>query len=399
MVEQKAERLRRAFGEFNGGGAEGDTSPRVFRAPGRVNLIGEHTDYNDGFVLPVAITRDTTVAARQNESARLVRVRSLNASEAYEFDLDVPGETKRGIWLDYVEGVARALESRGARLRGTDLLIESDVPEGAGLSSSAALEISVGLALLGVAGIDFDRVQLALAGQQAEHTYVGANVGIMDQYIAALGRAGHALLIDCRSLVPTLIPVDTTETAIVMCDTHVKHELASSEYNLRRAECERGVELLREVLPEIRALRDVSVAEFEPDEQRLPEPIRRRCRHVITENARTLAAATALKNGNLTEMGHLMAASHRSLRDDYEVSCAELDIMVEVAGTVRGVRGARMTGGGFGGCTVNLVDRPALDEFGETIMREYRQRTGIDASIYVSEAGDGAREIKPDERD
>lgn len=384
-----ANKLKESFATYYGS----NSAPlRVFRAPGRVNLIGEHTDYNDGFVLPVAITRETMVAVTVRDD-RMVRVRSLNAGDAYEFDLDRPGEMRRGIWLDYVEGVARALESRGARLRGADLLLDSDVPEGAGLSSSAALEISTGLALLCLSEIEMDRITLALSGQQAEHTYVGIKCGIMDQYIVSLGQAAHALLIDCRSLVPTLIPIDTSETAIVICDTHVKHELASSEYNNRRAECERGVELLREVLPEIGALRDVSYDEFLHYEQRLPEPVRRRCRHVITENDRTLAAASALKAGNLTEMGYLMAASHRSLRDDYEVSCVELDVLVDVAASIEGVRGARMTGGGFGGCTVNLVDRYAIEKFSETINLEYRRRTGIDPSIYISEAGDGAKEI------
>lgn len=365
---------------------------RLFRAPGRVNLIGEHTDYNDGFVLPVAIDRETLVAAAPRAD-RLVRVRSLNIAESREFDLDHPGPRRRGIWLDYVEGVAQALESRGALLRGADLLIESDVPEGSGLSSSAALEISVGLALLRVSAQDMKPIDLALAGQQAEHVYVGTKCGIMDQYIAALGRSGHALLIDCRSLQPTLIPIETTETAIVICDTRVRHELASSEYNQRRAECERGVELLREVLPDIKALRDVSIDEFNHYEQRLPEPVRRRCRHIITENDRTLAAAAALKANNLTEMGYLMAASHRSLRDDYEVSCAELDILVDVAAGLDGVRGARMTGGGFGGCTVNLVDRHALGKFRDVVTREYQERTGIAPFIYISAAGEGAREI------
>lgn len=366
--------------------------PRLFRAPGRVNLIGEHTDYNDGFVLPVAIENETVVAARARGD-RFVRVHSLNISESREFDLDRPGPPRRHDWLDYVEGVAQALLARGAQLSGADLAVLSDVPEGAGLSSSAALEISIGLALLSVSGIASERVALALAGQQAEHAYVGTMCGIMDQYIAALGRGGTALLIDCRTLEATHIPIDTSHTAIVICDSRVKHELASSEYNQRRAECERGVALLHEFLPGIRALRDVSVEEFERYEEYLPDPIKRRCRHVVTENARTLSAARALQARDLTKMGHLMAASHQSLRDDYQVSCAELDILVEVASRSAGVRGARMTGGGFGGCTVNLVDRDALPQFYETVARAYHQSTGIEPRIYTSAAADGASEI------
>ncbi len=367
--------------------------PRLFRAPGRVNLIGEHTDYNDGWVLPMAIRFDTLVAGATREDRR-VRVRSQNLDEDAEFDLDTPGPPQRGIWLDYVEGVARALESRGVRLRGADLLIQSDVPVGAGLSSSAALEISVGLALLSLSGQELDPVSLALAGQQAEHEYVGTRSGIMDQLIATLGRVDHALLIDCRSLEATQIPLDTSKVAVVICDTNVKHELASSEYNTRRAECERGVEILRGVMPDIRALRDVSVADFERFGSLLPEPIRQRCRHVISENQRTLAAAEFLRNGDLAAMGKLMGLSHRSLRDDYQVSSPELDLLVDIAWTARGVLGARMTGGGFGGSTVNLVGRDCLDEFHQTIAGEYSRAMGIQPSIYVSEAAGGAEAMR-----
>jgi galactokinase len=387
--------LRRAFQDVYG---IEDQAPRLFRAPGRVNLIGEHTDYNDGFVLPMAIDRETVIAARPHDGRR-VRIYSLNVDEHVEFDLDQPGERERGIWLDYIEGVARALERRGVRLRGADLAISSDVPVGAGLSSSAALEVSAGLALASVSGIEVDKVELALAGQEAEHTYVGAKVGIMDQFIAALGRAGHALLIDCRTLETTAIPVDTTETLIAICDSRVKHELSASEYNTRRSECEQGVELLRrEGLKDIRALRDVSAADLQKYEHALPEKVRQRCRHVVTENARTRAAADALTNGRLQEMGQLMLASHESLRHDYEVSCRELDALVAIAMSIKGAAlGARMTGGGFGGCTVNLVRRDALENFRETITREYISATGQTPNIYVSEAGEGAREVQSGE--
>jgi galactokinase len=215
----------------------------------------------------------------------------------------------------------------------------------------------------------------------------------MDQFVSALGRRGHALLIDCRSLEASLVPCDTSETAVAICDTNVRHDLASSEYNARRAECERGVELLRAVLPKIKALRDVSVEEFDRYETLLPEPVRRRCRHVVGENARTLEAAAALRRGDMWEMGRLMDRSHRSLRDDYEVSCRELDVMVEIAGNFGGVLGARMTGGGFGGSTVNLVRRDALHDFRETVLREYNRATGRRASVLVSEPADGAGEI------
>jgi galactokinase len=369
-----------------------EREPRLFWAPGRVNLIGEHTDYNDGFVLPMAIDAGTVVAAARRED-RMVRVRSANLDESADFDLDRTGEPVRHIWLAYVEGMARSLEETGLQLAGADLLIQSDVPLGAGLSSSAALEISVGLAFLQLSCINIDRRALALAGQRSEHNYVGIKCGIMDQYIAALGRAGHALLIDCRTLESTLIPMDLKDVAVVVCDTRVKHALASSEYNLRREQCSRGVELLREVMPDIRALRDVSVAEPEQHQARLPELIRNRCRHVVTENARTLAAAEALKAGDLKAMGELMYASHHSLDRDYEVSSPELNLLVEIASSLDGVIGARMTGGGFGGCTVNLVRFGSLPVFRDVVTREYQSAAGTAPQIYVFEASDGAKEM------
>ena len=367
---------------------------RLFRAPGRVNLIGEHTDYNGGFVLPMALDRETVVAAASRPDRR-VRVHSLDLGETAEFDLDRPGERRRGLWLDYVEGVARALISRGVGLGGADLLIRSDVPAGAGLSSSAALEISAGLALAGVSGARVGAVELALAGQQAEHEYVGAMVGIMDQLVSALGRAGHALLIDCRTLEATPVPLDTREVAVVVCDTRVKHQLSSSEYNTRREECARGVGLLREFLPGIEQLRDVSAGEFARHESSLPEPVRRRCRHVVTENGRTLRAAEALRAGDLEEMGRLMYASHDSLRRDYEVSSAELDRLVESARALGGAAlGSRMTGGGFGGSTVSLVRRDRLEEFTSHSARDFVSAFGHEPAVYVAEAGDGAKEVR-----
>ncbi|HEY0547354.1 MAG TPA: galactokinase [Pyrinomonadaceae bacterium] len=365
---------------------------RLFAAPARVNLIGEHTDYNEGFVLPMAIDRRTIVAAAAR-SDRLVRVFSLAQNELAQFDLDAGGARRRGWWVDYVEGMAQSLLSGGIHLRGADLTIESDVPTGAGLSSSAALEIAAGLALLSVSQQGIDKLTLARAGQQAEHEYVGTNCGIMDQLAVVCGQPGHALLIDCRSLEMEPIPLDTSQQAVVICDSRVKHSLASSEYNVRRAECEQGVRLLQEQLPHVRALRDVSLRELTAFEEILPALIRRRCRHVITENERTLQAAAALRRGELAELGALMVESHRSLRDDYEVSCAELDLLVDVAISIEGVAGARMMGGGFGGCSVNLVRRDRIESFEQAIGFAYHSATDIFPAMYVVEAAAGAVEI------
>lgn len=380
------ERLRREFVASYGG------SPQLFSAPGRVNLIGEHTDYNDGFVLPMAIERRTFVAAAANGSSR-VRVRSLTLGELGEFDLSGPVSAPAHSWLSYVEGTARVLAERGANVVGADLVIDSDVPAGAGLSASAALELSVGLALVTLGGESSpDRVQLALAGQAAEHRYVGTLCGIMDQYIAALGRPESALLIDCRSLETRAVPLRLGSARVLICDTRVKHQLSSSGYNDRRRESASALARLAEAVPGATALRDIGVAELERLAPALLDDIeRRRARHVVTENARTLAAAEALERGELGEMGRLMYASHVSLRDDYEVSCAELDVAVEAAMAEAGVYGARMTGGGFGGCTVSLVEAEAVPRVTGAVKAAFAARNFQPPELFASTARDGAR--------
>lgn len=369
-----------------------DAEPRIFRAPGRVNLIGEHTDYNGGFVLPMAIDKETAVVISARED-RKIRAFTSNLDEAGEFDLDNEKERRKGFWLNYVEGVARILERTGAKLSGADMLIYSDVPTGAGLSSSAALETAVGLALSEISNQTINRTTLARIGQQAEHEFVGAKVGIMDQFVSANAKKNHALLLDCRSLEFENVPLDTKEVAVVICNTNIKHDLATSGYNTRREECEQAVEILKRFLLEIKQLRDVCREDFEKYAEKLPEIIRRRARHVITENERTLKAADALKKNDLEEFGRLMWQSHASLKNDYEVSCRELDLLVEIAKDTSGVLGGRMTGGGFGGSTVNLVKRENLDEFERKIKFEYQRLTEIEPTILISEASDGASEI------
>ena len=379
-------KLKLKFAEFYG------SEPRLFRAPGRVNLIGEHTDYNGGFVLPMAIDCEAAVAIAAGDD-RKIRVYSVNLNESAEFDLDVETARRQGAWSNYIEGVARLLERQNIKSTGADVLIWSDVPSGAGLSSSAALETAVGLAISEISGQRIDRALLARIGQQTEHEYVGANIGIMDQFVSANAQKGAALLLDCRSLEFEHVPLDTKNVAVVICDTNVKHDLATSEYNTRRRECEQGVEILRQFLPGIEQLRDVSETDFEKFADQLPEIIRRRCRHVVTEIARTLSAAKALKQNDLQEFGRLMWLSHASLRDDYEVSCKELDIMVQLAGNCDEVLGARMTGGGFGGSTVNLIERDNLPQIIAEISAGYKKETNIEPTILISEPSEGASEI------
>ena len=360
---------------------------RIFRAPGRVNLIGEHTDYNDGFVMPAAIDFYTWVAIGPRADRKLV-LHSENISESAEFDLDA-APVPRHRWTDYPFGVAVMLERAGHRLRGANLLILGEVPIGAGLSSSAAIEVATGYALLENSGLEVDRVELARLCQRAENDFVGMRCGIMDQFISCCGHAGQSLMLDCRSLDYRLLPLPQ-DVSLVICNSMVKHELASGEYNKRRAECEEGVRRLAQHLPQVRALRDVTLADLNRFESELPEVVYRRCRHVVSENARVLEAATALVGGNVGAFGDLMAHSHRSLRDDYEVSCEELDLLVELAGEADGTLGARMTGGGFGGCTVNLVRSPRVEDFTRSVARGYHAKTGRTPEIYVSSAAEGA---------
>jgi len=379
--------LRNSFRRLYG------SEPRLFSAPGRINLIGEHTDYNEGFVLPMAADRRTYVAAAARDD-RLIRVHSSNLGEQSQFDLDQKAQPGQPQWLSYLEGVARVLEEKGFRLKGADLDISSAVPIGAGLSSSAALEVSVGFALLQLAGADIDLMQLALSAQTAEHLFVRTACGLMDQLTATYGVANHAMLIDCRSLERELVVMNVPNMTVVICDTGVKHELATSAYNERRQQCERAVNILQEQNHAIRSLRDVTPADFETHKNLLPELLRRRCRHVVSENERTLTAVAALKQGDVERLGELINLSHESLRDDYEVSCRELDLMVELARRQEGVAGARMMGGGFGGSTVNLVPRDNVDEFRRAVSEGYERATGLRPTIITVEADDGVCEIR-----
>jgi galactokinase len=355
MNEALAANLAAHFRSMHG------VAPRLFRAPGRVNLIGEHTDYNDGYVLPAAIGLATYVAAAPRDDSRLL-LQARGLAQAADFDLNETDPKPRGDWSDYARGVALELQRAGVTLVGAALLIDGDLPLGAGLSASASFEVATALALTRLAGVEIAGVELAKLCQRAENEFVGMRCGIMDQFIVACAQGGAATLLDCRTLAARAIAIDPAARLIV-CDSGVRHALAGSEYNLRRRDCETAVGLLKGVLPGVRALRDVSPAELEAKAAALPPQIYRRARHVVGENWRTLFAAAALEAGRLDECGRMMNASHASLRDDYEVSCPELDALVEAARALPGVYGARMMGGGFGGCTINLVAEDCAEEF------------------------------------
>ncbi len=365
-------------------------APQIYRAPGRVNLIGEHTDYNDGFVLPAAIDLATYVGAAPRADRRLV-VHSLAFGESVEVDLDESPAPRRH-WSDYVVGVVLGLEREGLRLSGANMMLATELPMGAGLSTSAALEVAVGFALCDLAGSAVERKALALLCQRAENEFVGMRCGVMDQLISCCGVAGHALLIDCRTLETQAAPIDA-RARLVICNTMVSHELAGSEYNKRREECERAVALLSAEIDGVRALRDVSPESLARHGAVWPETILRRARHVVTENARTLAAAAALEAGDLIQFGRLMNLSHASLRDDFEVSCAEADLMVDLAQSMDGVFGARLTGGGFGGSTVNLVEAAAAERFMRSIAEAYRDATGLEPQIFCATPSAGVGRV------
>jgi galactokinase len=371
-----------AFAESFGG------HPRLFRAPGRVNLIGEHTDYTGGLVMPAAIDFSTWVAAGRRED-RMIRAISEGFPGVLEFSLDQTPR-RHGNWTDYVAGVALMLEAVGHRLRGANLLIHGEVPVGSGLSSSAAIEVATALALLRNSDLSMEPMQLALLCQRAENEFVGIKCGIMDQFISCLGRENHALMLDCRSLTYRAVRLPS-EASLVICNTMVRHELASTEYNRRREDCEAAARI-------IGPLRDLTMETFEQRASNLSDPIRKCCRHVVSENARVLEAAASLEQGDVVAFGRYMDESHRSLRDDYEVSCRELDILTELAGRLPGVYGSRMTGGGFGGCTISLVESSHVEDFVNQVASGYAIETGLTPDVYVCRAQDGAREVSLLER-
>ncbi len=354
----------------------------VVRAPGRVNLIGEHTDYNDGFVLPLAIDRAIWIGLRPREDGR-VRVYSADYDQQAEFSLEEFVNQRAG-WLEYIKGTAWSLQQAGYQLCGWEGVLLGDVPQGAGLSSSAALEIAAARAFAAASNLPWDPKAMALLGQQAENRWVGVQCGIMDQLISACGIAGHALLIDCRTLECRPAPFPPG-CAVVVLDTATRRGLVDSQYNQRRAQCEATAKLFG-----VGALRDVSLEQLERASEKIDQSSFRRARHVISENQRTLAAAEAMSRNDLRTLGRLMDESHASLRDDFEVSSDALNTMVRCARKHPACYGARMTGAGFGGCAVAVVNAEAAEDFATATAAAYKNETGLEPAVYVCQASQGA---------
>jgi galactokinase len=383
--------LQRATDEFKKAFERSPTHAAV--APGRVNLIGEHTDYNDGFVLPMAIERHTLMLAHPREDGQ-ARVHSTGEEAPATFDVDdklTPGEPA---WSNYVRGVVAGFLNQGVNPGGFEALVDSTVPLGGGLSSSAALEVATATLLEQLTGQTLDPTNKALLCQQAEHTFAGMPCGIMDQFISTMGQAGAALLIDCRTQQAEAVPMDDPSVAVLIVNSNVKHELVGGEYAERREQCEAAAKAM-----DVAALRDADMAMLDDAKQRgaIDAQAYRRARHVISENQRTLDAAAAMRQNDWATFGRLMGQSHASMRDDFEISCPEIDALVELAQQHMAdgaVYGSRLTGGGFGGCTVTLVQAEAAERVGDQIAAAYRQRVGVEPSLFVTRPAAGARVIE-----
>ena len=388
--------MKKMFSDIFGEGGE----LRTFTSPGRVNLIGEHVDYCGGPVLPAALTMKTTIIARKREDNKL-RLKATDLDILVEADLESLDDFKGKLsWGDYQLGVALELIKDGCELSGADLLYDDTVPHGGGLSSSAAIEVSTALCLKTFADEkagktpEINMIDLALISQRAEHNFVGVNCGIMDQFASAMGKKDHAIYLNCGTLEYEHVPLVLKDAKIVLTNTNVKHSLGSSKYNERRGECEAGLNSLKGAMPEITQLADVTPEQFEEHKSLIEdETVRRRIKHVVYECDRVKKSVIAMKGNDIETFGKLMYASHDSLRDDYEVTCPELDFLREEASKLSGVLGSRMTGAGFGGCTVSIIREDAVDTYIKTVGDLYKNKFGIEASFYVTDVGDGGKEV------
>ncbi len=362
-------------------------NPLIVRSPGRINLIGEHTDYNDGFVFPAAIDKEICFAVAVNDMGKF-RFYAYDLNEHFELEVDKLAKTETS-WANYLLGVLAQYKKVGYQIKGIDCVFGGDIPMGAGLSSSAAIENGFAFALKEIYGFDVSKMDMVKMAQKAEHEYAGVMCGIMDQFASMNGKENNALKLDCRSLDFEYANINLTDYVIVLCDTKVKHELASSEYNTRRKECEAGVKILQKYNESITALRDVSIEFLQKHKKEFDPVVYKRCEYVVKENKRVEKAFAALKQNDMKSFGELMYQSHEGLRDDYEVSCKELDILFTLARKSSYVIGARMMGGGFGGCTINLVKKKNIEAFSEIIKTGYVQTTGVEPEIHMVKIVDG----------
>jgi galactokinase len=382
--------LKRSFIQRFGGSEDGI---RSFFAPGRVNLIGEHTDYNGGYVFPAALTFGTTMLVRKRDDDR-IHFASENFPLSKEITLRDAAHVKEDDWINYPKSILAHLMLRGHTFGGYDVLYLGEIPNGAGLSSSASIQLVSAFGFMSIENHTIDKVELALIAQESENKFIGVQCGIMDQFTIAMGQRDHAILLKCSNLEYKLVPFESKGYKLVIANTNKRRGLVDSEYNARRSQCEQAVEYLKMKFEDIKLLGEVTLEQFEANKHMIPdETVRKRARHVIEENERVLRSVRALENKDLHEFGRLMIASHASLRDLYEVTCKELDVMVEEALKVEGVLGSRMTGAGFGGCTVSLVHEDHVEDFKERVGRAYAERTDYEAEFYVAQIGDGVREV------
>lgn len=367
------------------------TNPEIIiHSPGRINIIGEHTDYNQGYVLPAAIDKKTTLKLKKNGTVHTCNMVASNLNEIYTFDLSTYEPLKSG-WQNYVMGVVSEIQKLGAQITGFDCEFEGTVPIGSGMSSSASLECGLATGLNALFDLGLDQWQIIKASQMAEHNFVGIKCGIMDQFASVMGKKDHVMLLDCRSLAYQYFPFDLGEYQLLLINTNVTHTLASSEYNTRRVECEQGVEILKNKIPSIQTLRDVTLENLSNYKSILPEKVYLRCEHVINENQRVLDATQALLDHDFDLLGQLMYQSHASLQHKYDVSCKELDFLIEKTKNKDYILGARMMGGGFGGCTINIIKKTEVDNFIDAIGTSYQQQFGIACTPYTVNIADGAR--------
>ena len=382
--------LKEKFIELYGGNAD---DIRFFESPGRVNIIGEHTDYNGGYVMPAALTLSTTIAARKRDD-NIIRLAATTIDAKVEAYTDKLNDYRDLKWGNYQLGVLYEMQQKGFTICGCDLLYDATLPFGAGLSSSASIEVATAIMAAGLSGEEIDPVDAALIGQKAENQYCGCNCGIMDQFASAMGKKNHAIHLDCNTLKYTLVPLELGDNSLVITNTNKPHNLVESKYNERRSECEKALELIRAAKPELGGLCLLSPEEFDEVKGVLKEEnLLKRARHAVLENARTMLAVEALRSGDIATLGDLMKQSHVSLRDDYEVTGKELDALFDAAKDLEGVAGVRMTGGGFGGCTVAVVRNDCIDNYKEKVAESYTAATGYIPSFYICSAGDGGREI------